>query len=264
MSESAFTLVAYQSLLQEAIASGYSFLAFNDPAIFQTIPVCLLRHDIDTDLASAIELARIEAKLSIRSTYFLMLRSPLYNLLGRANHRMIQEILSLGHWIGLHYDAAFYPDSRRSMEEWILWEAHILGDLFNSPIGAVSFHQPAEDILTNRVTIRGLVNTYDREYLRGFQYVSDSNKIWKKEPPNEIFRKKLYDRLHLLLHPMWWTGSSAKESTEAAWNRAILSNWRRSQEQLLETERAYGSPRSLEFIQNNSLFPNSKKRMDTQ
>jgi hypothetical protein len=239
----AFTQADYRDMLTVALDRGYAFRAFDDPARLEGEPVCLLRHDIDADLGAAATLAELEAELGVRSTYFVMLRSPVYNLLGRANHRLVRRILELGHWLGLHYDQGFLPDERRSVHDWVELEADVLARMFDTKIGAVSFHQPGPAVLQNDLKLQRHVNTYDRDDLRGFAYVSDSNMIWRDQPAIELFRGAVHPRLHLLVHPLWWVSDEPGTTTFEAFDRALLANWRRSQEQMLATERAYGPER---------------------
>src|SRR4051794_40605096 len=88
-----FTHDAYREILEAALESGYQFISF--PALAEhrrrNDLVCLLRHDCDNDLVAAVEIARIEEQLNVRSTYFLMLRSALYNLLSPTNMALARE-----------------------------------------------------------------------------------------------------------------------------------------------------------------------------
>ena len=70
-----------------------------------------------------------------------MLHSDLYNLLEPAVHARAREIAALGHWIGLHFDAGFYPD--RDLDERAAWEARILAETLEVPVHAVSLHNPS-------------------------------------------------------------------------------------------------------------------------
>jgi hypothetical protein len=69
-----------------------------------------LRHDIDQDLITALDMARIESSLGIRSTFFCLLtgqRPSLWRATKSSERKMIQilkEIQSLGHEVALHYD----------------------------------------------------------------------------------------------------------------------------------------------------------------
>jgi len=52
----------------------------------------LLRHDVDVDVGAALEMAKVEKSLGVSSTYFLMLRPPVYNLMSRHNHQAVKKI----------------------------------------------------------------------------------------------------------------------------------------------------------------------------
>jgi hypothetical protein len=188
-------------------------------------------------------MAELEAKLGVHATYFLMLRSPLYNLLGRENFKLAQRLVELGHWIGLHYDNSFRPDAGRSRAEWIALEARLLREFLDVDLAAFSFHQPPHDIL-DRAPLRlpGLVNVYDRELLAGYDYVSDSNMRWRGATPIERIRAGSARRLHLLIHPMWWTRDRPM-TPDAVFDEVLHANFERCQRQLLATERAFGPER---------------------
>ena len=91
-----FNYKGYTSLLETAINSGYKFVSFNEVKTINSEKFCVLRHDIDVSLKAAFEMAEIEHKLGIKATYFLMLRSPIYNLLSRSNHTYVKKIIDLG------------------------------------------------------------------------------------------------------------------------------------------------------------------------
>jgi peptidoglycan/xylan/chitin deacetylase (PgdA/CDA1 family) len=206
-----------------------------------------MRHDVDVDLGAAVAMAETERELGVAATYFVMLRSPVYNVLSRANHRLVQRIVELGHAIGLHYDQGFEPDDR-PLAELVAHEVDVLEQAFRIEIRAVSFHQPGPAVLDNEVDVSPLVNTYDRDDMRGFTYISDSNMLWRGDPAHAIFEQALHPRLHLLIHPLWWAAELPGESTAGAFDRALLANWRRAQEQMLATERAYGPARRFEIL----------------
>ena len=237
-------------MLTRAQEARYRFVLFRDVADGASAAnqelACLLRHDVDADLSAAAELARAERELGVSSTYFLMLRSPLYNLMGRHNYLLAETLLSLGHEIGLHYDQGF--DAKRG---WTLQqtadaveaEAEWLERQFGTRVSAVSFHQPGPAVLQGRVTTGSRINTYDRERLAAFDYFSDSNRQFPlgQKSIEDAIAAHAPRNLHLLVHPIWWVYDDP--TTEAAWDRAIHSNLQAMQHQLLETERAYGSRR---------------------
>jgi len=61
-----------------------------------------------------------------------------------------------------------------------------------------------------------------------------------------MFKKCYPKNLQILIHPMWWVYSD--ETTGEVWNKVIKSNFYESQNQLLETERAFGEKRNIKFI----------------
>src|SRR4051794_10657819 len=89
------TLGGYDALLRTALDAGYAFRPFHDPG--DAARVLLLRHDIDADLGAAVALGEIEARLGVGATYFVMLRSPVYNLFSRAGDRDVRRLVDLGH-----------------------------------------------------------------------------------------------------------------------------------------------------------------------
>lgn len=215
---------------------------------------CLLRHDVDTDLGAAVLMGEKEALLGISATYFLMLRSPCYNLLSRQNQSYAETLISFGHKIGLHYDQGFdvirntsLADTKKSINQQANWLEVMLG----CEVSAVSFHQPSKALLQENLDCGYRVNTYDKNRLEGFSYISDSNRefsIWKQAASEKSdFLKSLayiYPRnIQLLIHPMWWVYNDTK--TEDVWNRVLIQNFENMQKQIIETERAFGKKRLL-------------------
>jgi len=275
-----FNLITYISMLEKALSIGYNFICFDEikNLYSRNTPMnkggneiskngdynrlkisngnCLLRHDIDVNLSAAVTMAEAESKLGIKSTYFLMWRSPCYNLMSRANQLHAEAILAFGHQIGLHYDQGF--DSHRHFsaletEEQISQQSDWLEKLLGTEISAVSFHQPSSALLQGGMECRNRINTYDRVKLKDFFYISDSNRIF---PPwhadnalNNLdqFEKSISSyfpqNIQLLIHPIWWIFEES--STEFCWNQALLSNFEELQQQLIDTEKAYGLKRNL-------------------
>ncbi len=63
----------------------------------------LMRHNVELSLTSALHMARLDYEADIHSTFFLLLNSD-YNLFEPVGAAIVQQILDLGHDIGLHYD----------------------------------------------------------------------------------------------------------------------------------------------------------------
>lgn len=239
-----FNLENYRALLQGALESRYQFRDFSEKD--SPSPVCLLRHDIDADLNAALEMAKVEAELGIKATYFLMTRSPLYNLLSRHSSRCVEAIKGLGHAIALHFDQGFMISSSRIANQ-IDFEAEMLERLFDVEVTVISFHQPNESVLQGAVDTGRRLNTYNKHQFNGFEYYSDSNRVFplreKGTRAKEIFSALAPKNIQLLIHPIWWVYNES--STPEVWNRAIRSNFQNMQEQLLATERAFGTKRTF-------------------
>ncbi len=68
----------------------------------------LWRHDCDLSINRAFSLARIEHENEVVATYFVNPHSDFYNIYEKTQSELLQNIIGLGHDIGLHLDAAFY------------------------------------------------------------------------------------------------------------------------------------------------------------
>lgn len=245
-----FTIEGYNTLLETALENSFSFVDFNEYFLLKkqgTAPekTCILRHDIDADLDAALQLAVIENSLGIKSTYFLMFRSPVYNLLSRSNFSMANKILALGHKIGLHYDAnyLFNPDD---IESKVKTELSSLNQLFNINSNVVSFHQPDNFILENEIIFSDIINTYDKSQFKDVVYFSDSNKKWKIDHPLNIFNSTSYNNVQLLIHPMWWAWP-VNYSTREIWIKTLKKNFYNNLKQIVETEGAFGDSVTIEI-----------------
>jgi hypothetical protein len=253
-----FSFEQYQYILRSALENGYEFISF--PAL-QTCRqreerVCLLRHDCDNDLIAALAIAHLEAEMGIRSTYFLMLRSAMYNLLSIPNAKLAQEILSAGHWIGLHFDEQNYAQANLEqiaacVDRERCWLAEELG----TQVDVVSVHQPTLRVLHNQIKLNCL-NTYDRSDMDDAYYLSDSNMMWKEDNPIEFFRTRKHPRLQLLIHPEWWT--KKEETLPQKWIGILRHNFELMQQSLLEREQTYNHSYHIEFYPSNSVYQGVK------
>jgi hypothetical protein len=239
-----FSPQSYGSMLEAIRSRGFEYRGFGDVASFdsQRVKLCLLRHDVDVSMEYALEMAQLEARLGVRATYFVMLRSPMYNLFGRRSSSALREIVALGHDLGLHYDAACSQGPEHDIEEWLRFEMETLGTLAGRRVTAFSFHQPSAEIIERRVEIPGAINTYHPGQLPGFKYISDSNRVWRECDPLQLLQAG-FDRIHLLFHPLWWMCEDP--DVQRCWDAAIRRNFEVMQSQLLATERAYGPAREL-------------------
>ena len=198
-----FTEGGYRQLVQQA-RDRFAFEPFGTAS---EEPHALWRHDVDISVHRALKLARIEVELGVRSTWFIMLGSGFYNLFERGILERAREIVQLGHWVGLHFDAnPFTGASRESVMEDLARERSILADLLEAPVDAVSFHNPValplpgfEDDL-----LAGMRSATSPSIVNGYTYVSDSNGYWRFRSLGEVIADPDVVRLQALTHAEWW------------------------------------------------------------
>lgn len=238
-----FSPEGYSEVLKHALSKGFRFITFKEKGDVDTSnqKCCLMRHDIDTSLKCALEMGEIEAAHGVRATYFLMLRSPAYNLFGRYAFDVVNRLKDLGHEIALHFDAAHPAAVNRNLEEAVLDDVRTLQLHANVEVKSVSFHQPSSEILRGDLLIEPLINTYNKSQMHGWYYCSDSNRVWKEHNALSVFEEDSYSKVQILIHPIWWMYSDP--IIEDAWDKAIVDNFRIMQQQFLDTEAAYGSER---------------------
>jgi hypothetical protein len=239
--EPTFSKATFRSLLRTGLDGGFRFFTFGEAAAHDAERACAVRHDVDSDPGAAVELAEVEANEGVRATYFVMLRSPVYNVFARESQELVERLTELGHGIGLHYDPAFPPRAGRSHTEQIDVELRVLEELLGVSVDSVTFHQPSLVPGAFEIEVRGAVKAND---FPGYEFLTDANQDVRVFEAFDVFRTGVPRKLHLLIHPMWWVDETASPSE--LWERAIHANWERTQRQLL-IERAYGSPRRLTF-----------------
>ena len=97
-----FTLKAYDGILTAGLAAGYTAQAVTDalnPSEGSAPErVMVLRHDVDRRPANAVAMARLEADMGIRSSYFFRIIKETFR------PEMMREIAAMGHEVGYHYE----------------------------------------------------------------------------------------------------------------------------------------------------------------
>jgi hypothetical protein len=238
-----FSISGYKKLLQLIISNSYDCILFARAAnVRENSSFTLLRHDIDVSIEFAYQIAKLEADVGLKSTFFVMLRSPMYNLWSRYNTALLWKIRDLGHDIGLHFDAEFSQQSEEPVEQQIAFEVQTLSTLAKAPVQAFSLHQPTQEIIAQQISIDGLVNTYHPDHIGAFEYISDSNRDWRGKDIESVL-SEAKQNVQILTHPMWW--ASDGQTTQDCWDDAITRNFAHEQKQILETERAYGTKRTM-------------------
>lgn len=195
-----FTYSDYRLLLEELLKNhipiNYTQLEQNDK------PAFLLRHDIDYGLEFLGDIPVIEHELNISATYFLQTSSMFYNVFSEQQVALIRQLQELNHRIGLHTDStARVP--KAEINNFIAQEISLLSHIVPQ-IDAVSFHQPPGYIVNNEVKIN-YINTYDRQDMKGFVYISDSSGRWAIGDPLDFLKKNKLLSFQILVHPIAWS-----------------------------------------------------------
>lgn len=199
-----FTYESYLGLLDLARENGYRVAGYHDP---EGCDRCvILRHDVDMDMGRALQMAELEHQHGIRSTYFVLLTSDLYNLQSGRNRSMARAIQDMGHEIGLHFDERAYPEDMGDpdrVRQRIREEMDILSGILGTEATVFSYHRPSSAVLDADITVPGGVNAYGSGFFRESKYLSDSRRRWR-EPVEEVIRQGGHPRLHILTHPFWY------------------------------------------------------------
>lgn len=203
-----FTHDGYRFLLSELQKAGYTAADFAQGVslLNSNRPFVLLRHDIDFDLAPALELARIEAEEGLFATYFVLVRTEHYNLFTPENSRIVEEILALGHRLGLHFDGALYPECEaEALATCCSREAELLERWFGVDVSVVSMHRPAPSFVGGSPALTApRLHTYLPLFTEEIFYLADSRGLWRYGEPLDSPAFLARRPLHLLTHPIWW------------------------------------------------------------
>ncbi|WP_096388805.1 polysaccharide deacetylase family protein [Halopenitus persicus] len=201
LGDAEFTHHWYRRFLQRLLAEGYDFRAFSDRVGDGDV---ILRHDVDLSVDAAVTMARIEADLGIRSTYCVLLTSPLYNPLEGAHRNALRAIKALGQDVCLHFSTheywpANHPPGADAIERRVQEERSVLEGIVPAT-DTVSFHRPPSWVLNREFD--GFRNAYAPAYFDEIGYVADSSQRWREDPPRI---ESLPETLQLLTHPGLWS-----------------------------------------------------------
>mgnify|MGYP003705859805 CR=1 FL=1 len=201
--ESDFTHSHYRELLQLGKLkwnfSDYHKISWKQKNLFW-------RHDVDFSLNRSLALAKIEKDESIRATYFINPHSEFYNIFEFSQREILYEILSLGHDVGLHFDASFYDlKNTKTLNDAIFNESKIIFDLLGIEPVAFSFHNPVKFTLQfDDDEYGGLLNCYSKRFKEKVSYCSDSNGCWRFRRLYDVLQNADNHNLQVLTHPGWW------------------------------------------------------------
>ena len=165
----------------------------------------LWRHDVDYSMHAALRLAKIEREEEVQSTFFLHLHNEFYNLFEYEITQIVNEVLGMGHSIGLHFDLGYYR-KRKELNNNLKFEKEILQTLFARKITVFSLHNPGKmKTELPDETYAEMINTGSAYFKSKVPYCSDSFGIWRFRRLEDVLTDANYKCLQILTHPEWWT-----------------------------------------------------------
>lgn len=188
----------YKEFLSAFLERGYRFCFFFE--LCEPYAQIVLRHDIDFDTHLALRMATQEKELGVRSTFFFLLRSPMYNVLEPQDYENIQLIRAMGHVVSLHFDPTLYSD----FEQGLRLEVEMFRSLFKTDVNIISLHRPSPFFQQYDAPIAGIEHTYQSHYFHKVKYISDSTGLWRYGHPFDTPEFDEKKSIHLLIHPIWW------------------------------------------------------------
>ncbi len=205
-----FTYNSYIQLINLLQDKNYCFCNYLNYDEYEK--AVIFRHDIDNSLDKALEIARIEFDKGVKSTFFVLLATDFYNVFSKKSNEILQEIINLGHYIGLHFDEERYKISNpEELEYYVNRESTILSYDLDREIKVVSMHRPSKWVLENDIQFKDMINSYSNKFFTEFKYLSDSRMHWREDVLG-IIESEDYSRLHILTHPFWY--SSKRETID--------------------------------------------------
>lgn len=188
------------------IKKTHKFVTFSNCSTNDVI----LRHDVDSSVKLALEIAKIDNSLNVQSTFFIYFNSEFYNPFSLESTKLIKEILRLNHKLGLHYNETFILQNSLDPSLIIKDEIESLELHFKTKIEAISVHEAAK---RKNIPIKlpdGVVNVYSDEFFIKRKYLSDSAQHWREGCFCKNYLK--YDKLQILTHPLWWSKDNKNRS----------------------------------------------------
>jgi hypothetical protein len=202
-SDEDFTEAHYRQLLRAARVF-YRFATYD--AIPWGSRFILWRHDLDYSINRAVALAGIESEEGVTATYFVNPCSEYYNPFEPSQAKLLKHILTLGHRLGLHFDAALHDiRDEEQLHKKVAQEGRWLKDAFGVSPAVFSFHNPgAKHLQCDAYSYGGLISCYSRRFKEEIPYCSDSNGYWRFRRLHDVLTEARYPCLQVLTHPGWW------------------------------------------------------------
>jgi hypothetical protein len=199
-----FTMSNYKKLLEIAL-QNYSFSFYSDIKSYGN-KTMILRHDVEFSVPIALEMAKIEHQLGIKSTYFIQLHGDFYNALESNTFNIFKEIESLGHEIALHFDAHFWQiENEKDLDQFLHIDKKTFALYFQVEPKVFSFHNNnAFTLSCNKDSYLGMINVYADYYKKDIGYCADSTGYWRFEILEDRLIMAKDSVLQVLIHDGMW------------------------------------------------------------
>lgn len=210
-----FSFSYYADMLDRCKAAGYRISSFKDfdPKFPRTI---IMRHDVDYTLNGVAALAQIEHEAGVTASYLFRVHAHEYNLFSPPVYALGARLKSLGHEIGLHFEAGSVGAALGiPAAELLAREKRTIETIFDTPIRTASEHRDVSHVVhgTRPLDTELDILTFGFEhyamaprYAKDMKYLSDSNANWREGDLLEHLGK--FDRFQVLIHPDWWFESN--------------------------------------------------------
>lgn len=207
-----FSWEGYRCLIDTLRNAGYQVKFFSE--LTSPSHQLVVRHDIDFSVAEALNMARLEAEIGVKAHYYFLVRTEFYNLCSPTNWEKVKEIISLGHDVGLHFDASLYAQDIDSLERAAARECEVLEAIVECPVTSISFHRPSESLLGLERQLAGRQHAYEPRFFSDIAYVADSQGRFRFGHPldHEAFAQG--GAMQLVIHPIWWRETERAEKME--------------------------------------------------
>ena len=156
----------------------------------------IVRHDIDESVEFAYELYKAEKANGIKSTFYVLLTSDLYNPFSAQNKKRFKEMVESGFEIGLHFDPMAYEegDLTKNFEK----EIEAFEKFLGLKLYSYSMHNPS--ITGEYLKYPKLIDAYNSDIFNDNCYISDSTFSFRGKDLKEYVEKSNKELIQLLIH----------------------------------------------------------------
>ncbi len=200
-----YTYGAYSKALEELSRDfPTNYLIGDIPQILSQIhrPKMIIRHDVVYSLEKALVMARLERDLGLRAAYMLRGDSPHLSLESLPSRKILNEIRSLGHEIGLNVSTALTSLPPASLVRLIQAECARLSRQLAHAVLAVSLAGPAPARSNESLFIGDRINATSAVMMKWV--LSDAEEAWTISAPSPAEEDPDRALLQVIVRPEVW------------------------------------------------------------